>query len=63
MKIACIGCGKEVAETKEIIGITTWFPVCSECLFNIKGWTKKDIDAIIHKHTPLGGGQNGIITI
>lgn len=51
--IYCINCGKLVAKLKgEIIGETTWFPVCSECLFNVRGWTKKDFDKL--KNQPGG---------
>lgn len=41
--LLCIKCQKEVADYDNIDGITTWFAVCSECLFNTKGWTRKDI--------------------
>ena len=44
-KLFCINCQKEVAYVKgQIDGITTWFPVCSECLFNVKGWTRNEIE-------------------
>ncbi len=44
MKLLCINCQKEVADVKgKIDGITTWFPICSECLFNVKGWTRAEI--------------------
>ena len=42
-KLLCIKCQKEVADYKgEIDGITTWFAICSECLYGVKGWTRKD---------------------
>jgi len=42
----CI-CGKEIATyTGTITGITTWFPVCNECLYEVKGWTKEDMDKL-----------------
>ena len=44
-KLICCKCGKSVADvTGKIEGITTWFAVCSECLFNVKGWTKKELE-------------------
>jgi len=46
MEIYCVKCGKKVAKAKEIDGITTWFPVCSECLYNTKGWTKEEISKL-----------------
>ncbi len=42
-KLLCIRCQKEIAEYKELKGITSWFGVCSECLFGVKGWTTKDM--------------------
>jgi hypothetical protein len=44
MKLLCIKCQKEVAIAKNLAGITTWFAVCSECLYGIKGWTKEDFE-------------------
>ena len=44
-KLLCINCQKEVADVKGFIdGITTWFSICSECLYNVKGWTRKEIE-------------------
>jgi len=44
-KLLCINCQKEVADYTGIIdGITTWFCVCSECLYGIKGWTREEIE-------------------
>jgi len=37
MNILCIDCQKIVAKGT-IKGITTWFAICSECKFNVKGW-------------------------
>jgi uncharacterized protein with PIN domain len=52
--LLCIECGKKVADVKgEINGTTTWFPVCSECLYNVKGWTKKDFDRMEKKSKML----------
>ena len=40
--IYCFNCGKLIAKVKgSITGISTWFPVCSECLYNVKGWDGK----------------------
>lgn len=37
--ILCCHCGKVVANIKgEVKGVTTWFAVCSECLFGVAGW-------------------------
>lgn len=45
-KLLCCECGKEVADVKgKIDGITTWFAVCSECLFGVGGWTREEIKA------------------
>ena len=66
MKLLCIKCLKEVADVKDkgIDGITTWFPVCSECLFNVKGWTRKEIKEAERKHrrTPLEAKQTLIMS-
>jgi hypothetical protein len=43
MKLLCFKCLKEVATAQKVNGLTTWFAVCSECLFGVKGWTTKDI--------------------
>ncbi len=48
MKIKCIKCLKDVAEGK-VRGITTWFAVCSECLYGVKGWTKEDFKKEIQR--------------
>ncbi len=42
-KLLCIKCQKEIAEYKSLKGITTWFGICSECLFGVKGWTERDM--------------------
>ncbi len=49
-KILCFGCGKEVAECSNLKGITTWFSMCSECLFGVKGWTREELSPIWTKH-------------
>ena len=47
-ELFCIKCQKAVADYQGIIdGITTWFAVCSECLFNVKGWTRKDFKKVM----------------
>jgi hypothetical protein len=43
MKLYCIKCQKAVATAQQVNGITTWFAVCSECLYNVKGWTREDM--------------------
>ncbi len=42
-KLLCIKCQKEVADYNKIKGITTWFAVCSECLYGVAGWTEEDM--------------------
>lgn len=43
-ELLCINCQKIVAKyTGKIEGITTWFSICSECLYGVKGWTEKDM--------------------
>lgn len=55
-KLLCIECQKVVAHIKgSIEGQTTWFPVCSECLYNVKGWTKKQIRAEERRLVKVGG--------
>lgn len=49
MKLLCIKCGKVVAEAEKINGNTTWFAICSECMFNVEGWTKKEIEEIYNE--------------
>ncbi len=50
-KLLCIKCQKEVANYKgKIIGITTWFAICSECLYGVKGWTKEDFKKLKNKN-------------
>lgn len=46
-ELICCKCGKEVAKYKgKIIGITTWFAVCSECLYGVKGWTREQLEKV-----------------
>lgn len=46
-KLHCFNCGRIVATVKgEIIGEYTWFSICSECLYNISGLTKKEFDKL-----------------
>ena len=43
-RLLCAECQKEVAAYRKIEGITTWFAVCSECLYGVKGWSKEEIE-------------------
>ena len=44
-KLLYIKCLKEVAEIKgRLLGLTTWFPVCSECLYNVRGWSREELE-------------------
>jgi len=46
MDLICCKCGKIVANADNVDGITTWFAVCSECLFGVKGWTKEELNKV-----------------
>ena len=46
-KIYCFNCHKVVATvTDKIVAEYTWFSICSDCLFGVKGTTRDEMERL-----------------